>query len=92
MGAIKHYPNLKEKKIILYVPTFRNGKSAHIYDLINSVNDEKYNLIIRLHPLDKAVLDSKYTVSSKYQTFDLLKCRLCYNRLFSTINRNKYIR
>lgn len=69
----KDYPNLKEKKIILYVPTFRKGKSAHIYDLINSVNDEKYNLIIRLHPLDKAVLDSKYIVSSKYQTFDLLK-------------------
>ena len=32
----KDYPNLKEKKTILYVPTFRQGKSVHIYDLINS--------------------------------------------------------
>ena len=47
----KDYPNLKEKKTILYVPTFRQGKSVHIYDLINSVNTDEYNLIIKLHLL-----------------------------------------
>lgn len=69
----KDYPNLKEKKTILYVPTFRQGKSVHIYDLINSVNIDEYNLIIKLHPLDKTIVDSKYTINNKYSTFDLLK-------------------
>lgn len=69
----KDYPNLKEKKTILYVPTFRQGKSVHIYDLINSVNTDEYNLIIKLHPLDKTIVDSKYTINNKYSTFDLLK-------------------
>ncbi len=69
----KDYPNLKEKKTILYVPTFRQGKSVHIYDLINSVNTDEYNLIIKLHPLDKTIVDSKYTINNKYSTFVLLK-------------------
>lgn len=67
------YPELKEKETILYVPTFRKGKSAHIYDVINSVNHEKYNLIIRLHPLDDTKVDEEYVISRKYSTFDLLK-------------------
>lgn len=70
---VEKYPNLKEKKTILYVPTFRKGKSAHIYDVINAVNSEKYNLIIRLHPLDNTKVEEKYLISSKYSTFELLK-------------------
>jgi len=67
------YPNLKEKKTILYVPTFRKGKSTHIYDIIHMVDETKYNLIIRLHPLDSTKIDNKYTVSNAYQIYELLK-------------------
>lgn len=67
------YPILKEKKTILYVPTFRKGKNTHIYDMIDAVDKEKYNLIIRLHPLDHTNVDNQYTISEKYSTFELLK-------------------
>lgn len=69
----KDYPYLKEKKTILYVPTFRKGKSTHIYDVIHAINKEKYNLIIKLHPLDETEIDSQYTIKNSYQTFELLK-------------------
>lgn len=70
---IEEYPNLKEKKVILYVPTFRKGKYIPIQNILKIVNTEKYNLIIRLHPLDGTKVEEKYKVSSEYTTFDLLK-------------------
>ena len=70
---LNEYPKLKEKKTILYVPTFRKGKSVHISDVINAVPNEKYNLIVRLHPLDKNEISNEYIIDSKYETFELLK-------------------
>lgn len=70
---IEEYPNLKEKKVILYVPTFRKGKYIPIQNILKIVNTEKYNLIIRLHPLDGTKVEEKYKVSSEYTAFDLLK-------------------
>lgn len=70
---IEEYPNLKEKKVILYVPTFRKGKYIPIQNILKIVDTEKYNLIIRLHPLDGTKVEEKYKVSSEYTTFDLLK-------------------
>lgn len=71
----KEYPKFRNKKTILYVPTFRKDKDCTdiVKGLINTVNLEKYNLIIQLHPLDKSADKSKYTVNKKYNTFDLLK-------------------
>lgn len=71
---LTEYPHLKEKKNILYVPTFRKGENVCVENVINAVNKEKYNLIIKLHPLEKTNIDySNYTINSKYSTFDLLK-------------------
>jgi len=70
---LKNYPILKEKETILYVPTFRKEKGAYVEDLINIVDTEKYNLIIKLHPLDKTKVEEKYTIGKQYNTFDLLK-------------------
>lgn len=70
---LNSYPILKEKKTILYVPTFRKDKNTHIYDMINAVDKDKYNLIIKLHPLDKTKVSKEYTVSKEYETFELLK-------------------
>lgn len=69
----KEYPNLKEKQNILYVPTFRKDKKIDLSQIISSFNEEKYNLIIRLHPLDHTHVDKKFLIDNKYQTLDLLK-------------------
>ncbi len=48
----KDYPELLKKPIILYSPTFRkNGRDA-IKEVIESVDTEKYNLVVTLHDLD----------------------------------------
>lgn len=70
---LSQYPKLKEKPIILYVPTFRKKETIDISKVINAVDKEKYNLIIRLHPLDGTKLDKKYIIDNQYSTFDLLK-------------------
>ena len=70
---LEEYPKLKEKQNILYVPTFRKGESTLVEKIIDEIDETKYNLIIRLHPLDKTAIDSKYIVDSKYNTFDLIK-------------------
>lgn len=71
----EEYPKCKGKKIILYVPTFRKDtdNTENIQKLINSINFLKYNLIIKLHPLDKSKDIKEYTVNKKYSTYDLLK-------------------
>lgn len=71
----KAHPKYKNKKTILYVPTFRKelSNSKYIRNLIKSIDLSKYNLIIKLHPLDKNKKISKYTVDKKYNTYDLLK-------------------
>ncbi len=69
------YPEYESKKIILYVPTFRKDtdNTKYIQKLINGVDFSKYNLIIKLHPLDKSGNIKKYTVNKKYSTYDLIK-------------------
>ena len=69
----KDYPKLKEKKNIVYVPTFRKDKVIDIDKIINSVDVEKYNLIIRLHPLDKNEVGNDYIIDKKYSTSELIK-------------------
>lgn len=69
----KEYPIYKDKKIILYVPTFRKDKENNVQELINSIKSNKYSLIIKPHPLDKTQINYKYKVDKKYSTYDLLK-------------------
>lgn len=71
----KDYPKYKNKKIILYVPTFRkeSNNSTYLKKLISNIDFSKYALIIKPHPLDKTKNIFKYTVNKKYSTYDLLK-------------------
>lgn len=69
----KEYPKYKNKKIILYVPTFRKDKDNNSKELIKNIENEKYKLIIKLHPLDKTQIDFEYKINKKYNTYDLLK-------------------
>ena len=70
---LKQNPNYKNKKTILYIPTFRKNGTVNIQDIINNVDTEKYNLIIKLHPLDKAKVPDKYLIKGDFTTYDILK-------------------
>ena len=69
----EEYPKYKNKKIILYVPTFRKDKENNAQELIKNIKNSKYQLIVKLHPLDKTKINSNYKVNQKYNTYDLLK-------------------
>lgn len=71
------YPELKKKINILYVPTFRKFRKVKINDVIQRIDTKKYNLIVKLHPLDKK--NYKYLekdgviYDNKFTSYDLLK-------------------
>lgn len=67
------YPELKNKKIILYVPTFRKGKSIDLNEIFNYPLKDEYKLIIKLHPLENTSIPEDYKINSKYTTYDLIK-------------------
>lgn len=69
------YPYLKDKKNILYIPTFRKNQNVNLVDEILkiTIDKNKYNLIISLHPLDKTNVPDEYLIDKKYSSFDLIK-------------------
>lgn len=72
---IKQYPIIKKKKNILYVPTFRkDGENIDfINNLIDFVDFNKYNLIIKLHPLSKIeIKDKRIILSDKFSSVDMM--------------------
>lgn len=73
VDILKENPNYIGKKTILYIPTFRKKKTVYIEDIINKVDKRKYNLIIKLHPLDKTSIDDRYTAKGDFSTYDLMK-------------------
>lgn len=71
----KEYPKLREKENILYVPTFREGNNVNLLDEVLKINidENRYNLIVKLHPLDNTVVPEKYLIDNKYSSYDLIK-------------------
>lgn len=70
----RKYPELKNKKVILYVPTFRKGKQVDLSEILDyPLDKEKYQLIIKLHPLENAKVPEEYTISPDYTSYDLIK-------------------
>ena len=62
------YPEVKNKKNIVYVPTFRKNEVVFqkiLDNMISMIDFEKYNFIIKLHPLSKVVIssDKVYTIN-----------------------------
>lgn len=69
------YPELKMKKIILYSPTFRVSKKSSTKDIIDSIDYNKYILIITSHPKHQLDIDNPniYTSSKlKFNIYELL--------------------
>lgn len=70
------YSQLGHKKNIVYCPTFRKEEEEHqkaIDDLIDSIDMQQYNLIIKLHPLSKIKInEEKVFTLSDFTSFDAL--------------------
>lgn len=69
------YPELENKKIVLYCPTFRkneNQMKKALESLINNLPGG-FILVVKLHPLSKIIVDESkaYTVR-EFSTFDML--------------------
>ena len=71
------YPILKEKQNIVYVPTYRKGEKTELDELVEKIDTSKYNLVIKLHPLDLKEYNYKekegVIYEQKCKTYDLLK-------------------
>lgn len=50
-NILAKYPKFRNKKIILYVPTFRDNNNYKINELINEIDLNKYIIIVKKHPL-----------------------------------------
>lgn len=69
------YPLLQEKPTILYCPTFRKEESGFeraVYELMDAVDTDKYNLVIKLHPLSKVCLKENCIQAKEFSSFDML--------------------
>lgn len=51
--VLQMYPELNDKQVILYAPTFRRGIELNWEELVNYIDFEKYVLIIKGHPNQK---------------------------------------
>lgn len=73
---LKKYPILKTKKNIIYVPTFRKDETfleKNIYKIINNINFDKYNLIIKLHPLSNVKINNKNVIlDNSFSSIDMV--------------------
>lgn len=75
---LKVYPDLEGKKNIVYVPTFRKVNDdeflSALKSLCDSVDYDKYNLIIKAHPLTD-LTDFDYgnaVLDNQFSSFDML--------------------
>jgi len=71
------YPEIAQggRKVLLYAPTFRKGKdiSEDVRRLIDTVDYSRYDLIVKLHPLDAArIAGGQAIVDRKFSTMDML--------------------
>lgn len=67
------YPELYGKKTVLYCPTFRkNGDClSYVEEMIAAADFEKYNLIVKLHPVDEKkmrILGGAHDAESPHET------------------------
>ncbi len=73
---IEMYPKIREKRNIVYCPTFRKNEDQmqkEIEKLIDAIDYEKYNLILKLHPLSKIKIDNSNVIYDKsFSSFDML--------------------
>ncbi len=67
-------PSMSEKKIVLYVPTFREREEQAAATLKTAFEgEEEYSLIISPHPLSSVKKDKNYIANGDFSSVDLMK-------------------
>lgn len=85
------YPQLNKRKTIVYAPTLRIGKdmSEAVKNLIAVLDYDKYNLVIKMHPLTEITLSEdlpeNVIVDINYQTVEMLSVADCVITDYSAI-------
>ena len=69
----KEHPDFDEKKIVLYIPTFRKSAKKGVEAISRGLGKGDFSLIVRPHMLSDAYVDEKFLVNNKYNVFDLMK-------------------
>lgn len=67
------HPQLKERRIVLYLPTFRKGAHLDIQHLVEAIDHERYQLLIKLHPLDHEPVEARFLADSSFSSYELMK-------------------
>lgn len=72
----ERYPIMKDRINIVYLPTFRKNDStiiAAVKALADNIDHDKYNLIVKLHPLDLAKLDDDRVIpADEFTSFEVI--------------------
>lgn len=63
----------KGKHVVLYIPTFRKGEPTDAAALIQAIDSNKYNLIIKMHPLEQNQIDKRFAADPAFGTYDYIK-------------------
>ncbi len=69
------YPELKEKPVILYCPTFRKHEEEFgeaLKNLAGAIDYDKYHFVVKLHPLSKTVVDDKMIQADELTSLEML--------------------
>ena len=76
------YPQLREKKTIVYAPTFRKNpdeNEAALNSLADAVDRDKYNLVLKAHPLMKTdccredmIVDNRFSTIEMFAAADYI--------------------
>lgn len=77
----ERYPEFREKKVVVYAPTFRKDKdiSGETDELAKQFNPEKYIFVLKKHPLmeancSTAMIDSEFTTLEMMYAADYVIC------------------
>ena len=71
---IKSNPDFKDKKIILYTPTFRTNDDVYAEKLFEAFSElTGTKLVVKAHPLSKLSQNPKYQINGSFSTYDLMK-------------------
>lgn len=71
------HPDLKNKTVVLYAPTFRRNMESHWEKIIDAVKDKEIVLIIKTHPGEKRKIHTNAEnifYFDDWKTIDLLSC------------------
>ena len=67
-------PQYKGKKIVAYIPTFRDNDEAFATNISEVFkNNEKYGLVVSSHPLSKTTESGKFKFNGDFISRDLIK-------------------